>query len=467
MPGDFRKPLCSPAEGCPSTGRAGSSGAAAREHWSHAAKKCAKTTLKQVVALVAQLAKDRLSDAGGPGFESQTGRVTGKSIPRLWRDKRPAIKGLRPPEHHAGHSVRTKKTPESKTTQNNTTLEKCSCDCCPWIPTLVAGFAFSMTCEGHCPASDLCYAASFQISLYYTIRLEMLSRVLSGYQGRRCHSNGAVATCCYKKTTTETTTWTTTTMTTTTRTTTETDKPSFPSYLYSAYLPRVCLAYPLVRVQSAGSSMIQSDVRVDTANGEPTAERCCLRRTAAHQCAVSFACAWGALGTQRWGSATANLRNNMDFRGFDWSRILILGCGIPRPMGSFPESSNHPRALSVRGSGPRGIGKGRDSPRQRFSAEIGNFVSQDFIFVCAMFVEVLRRIAEICGDCNFPLQYDQQVLRRFAETTNPLKNCETKTSKSWLVKFLCREGPGSKGQGASRGSRAKRLSAPTKLTRIL
>ena len=42
------------------------------------------------------------SDARGPGFEPQTGRVNGKFIPSLWRDKRPAIKCLRTPEHHAG-----------------------------------------------------------------------------------------------------------------------------------------------------------------------------------------------------------------------------------------------------------------------------------------------------------------------------------------------------------------------------
>ena len=55
-----------------------------------------------LVALVAQLVKGQLSDAGGPMFESQAGRVTGKSIPSLWRDRHPAIKDLRPPEHHAG-----------------------------------------------------------------------------------------------------------------------------------------------------------------------------------------------------------------------------------------------------------------------------------------------------------------------------------------------------------------------------
>ena len=46
--------------------------------------------------------KDPISDAGGPRFESHAGRVTGKPTPSLWRDKHPAIKGLRPPEHHAG-----------------------------------------------------------------------------------------------------------------------------------------------------------------------------------------------------------------------------------------------------------------------------------------------------------------------------------------------------------------------------
>ena len=62
-----------------------------------------------IVAPIAQLASDRLSDAGGLGFESQTGLVMGKSIPSLWRDKHPAVKGLRPPEHHAGHSIRNKR----------------------------------------------------------------------------------------------------------------------------------------------------------------------------------------------------------------------------------------------------------------------------------------------------------------------------------------------------------------------
>ena len=36
---------------------------------------------------------------------------------------------------------------------------------------------------------------------------------------------------------------------------------------------------------------------------------------------------------------TANLRAKiMDFRGLDSSIILILGGGIPRPVGNFPES---------------------------------------------------------------------------------------------------------------------------------
>ena len=43
-----------------------------------------------------------------------TGRVTGKSIPSLWRDKHPAINGVRPPEHYAGPSIRTNNTPPSQ-----------------------------------------------------------------------------------------------------------------------------------------------------------------------------------------------------------------------------------------------------------------------------------------------------------------------------------------------------------------
>ena len=57
---------------------------------------------RSLVAPIAQLLKCRLSDAGGLRFESQAGRVTGKSIPSLWRDRHSAIKGLRPPEHYAG-----------------------------------------------------------------------------------------------------------------------------------------------------------------------------------------------------------------------------------------------------------------------------------------------------------------------------------------------------------------------------
>jgi len=48
------------------------------------------------------VAKDPISDAGGPRFESHAGRVPGKPIPSLWRDRHSAIKGLRPPEDYAG-----------------------------------------------------------------------------------------------------------------------------------------------------------------------------------------------------------------------------------------------------------------------------------------------------------------------------------------------------------------------------
>ena len=60
------------------------------------------TTLASDSCTHSSVAKVRLSDAGGPRFESQAGWVTGKSTPSPWRDKHPAIKGLRPPEQHAG-----------------------------------------------------------------------------------------------------------------------------------------------------------------------------------------------------------------------------------------------------------------------------------------------------------------------------------------------------------------------------
>ena len=55
---------------------------------------------------------------------SQAGRVTDKSIPSLWRDKHPAIKGLQPPDHHAGKfHPDHKKTPPSN--KEKTSLEFC------------------------------------------------------------------------------------------------------------------------------------------------------------------------------------------------------------------------------------------------------------------------------------------------------------------------------------------------------
>ena len=67
---------------------------------------------------VALLAEGRLPDARGRGFESQTGQVRGESIPSLWRDKNPAIEGLRPPEHRTGSFIRTRKTPPDQKETN-------------------------------------------------------------------------------------------------------------------------------------------------------------------------------------------------------------------------------------------------------------------------------------------------------------------------------------------------------------
>jgi len=60
------------------------------------------------------LVKGRPSDAGGPRFESQTGWVTGRPTPSLGRGKHPGMKGLRPPEHHAGQFNPDQQTFESQ-----------------------------------------------------------------------------------------------------------------------------------------------------------------------------------------------------------------------------------------------------------------------------------------------------------------------------------------------------------------
>ena len=78
------------------------------------------------VAPIAQLVKGRLLDAGGLRFESQAGRVTGKSIPSLWRETHPAIKGLRPPEHHVGqfHPDQKDSSESKHTNRTPSALEK-------------------------------------------------------------------------------------------------------------------------------------------------------------------------------------------------------------------------------------------------------------------------------------------------------------------------------------------------------
>ena len=98
-----------------------------------------RTTVFVPVAPIAQSAKYRLSDAGGLGFESQTGRATGKSIPSLWRDKHAAIKSLRPPELHAGKSHPDhKKTPPSQNEQDlgRAKITGCSPKGCSHVPPL-------------------------------------------------------------------------------------------------------------------------------------------------------------------------------------------------------------------------------------------------------------------------------------------------------------------------------------------
>ena len=75
--------------------------------------------LAEVVAPIAQLLRIGSQMQEVRGLNPRLGGLgVYKSTPSLWRDMHPAIKGLRPPEHHAGHSIRTKKTPPSQTTNN-------------------------------------------------------------------------------------------------------------------------------------------------------------------------------------------------------------------------------------------------------------------------------------------------------------------------------------------------------------
>ena len=87
----------------------------------HTADSRTRIDRTKIVAPIAQSVKGRISDAGGPRFESQTGRVTGKSIPSLWTDKHHANKGLRPPEHHTGkfHPDNKKTSPSQKKTHRS------------------------------------------------------------------------------------------------------------------------------------------------------------------------------------------------------------------------------------------------------------------------------------------------------------------------------------------------------------
>ena len=79
--------------------------------------------METIVAPIAQFVKGRLSDAGGPRFESQAGRVTSKSTPSQWRGKHPAIKGHGLQSTRQGNSIRTttkKYISESKMKYQNT-----------------------------------------------------------------------------------------------------------------------------------------------------------------------------------------------------------------------------------------------------------------------------------------------------------------------------------------------------------
>ena len=97
---------------------------------------------------------------------------------------------------------------------------------------------------------------------------------------------------------------------------------------------------------------------------------------------------------------------------------------MPRPRG--PRQHLHQHLLQAQsGSGLVIIiriiscnSSSSSSSSSRIVINVGSFASQDFdMFLC----DLCESLAEICGD-YFPLQNDQQVMWRFAETTDPRKN---------------------------------------------
>ena len=83
-----------------------------------------KNGANSILAPIAQLPRigSQMQEVRG---SNPTGRVTGKSTASLWRNKHPAMKGLWPPEHHAGHSIQTKKTPPSQTNRRVANSKAC------------------------------------------------------------------------------------------------------------------------------------------------------------------------------------------------------------------------------------------------------------------------------------------------------------------------------------------------------
>ena len=151
---------------------------------------------------------DRLSDARGPRFEFLTVRIRGKSTPSLRRDKHPAIKGFRPPEHFAGHSIRTKKTPRrNKSCAVHLERHKCkrTYKCAhsrahvhshararahAHTHTHTHAHTHARTRHSHAGARDTSRYDALAYTCTFTAMLVHIARVLSSSRARLCKARG-------------------------------------------------------------------------------------------------------------------------------------------------------------------------------------------------------------------------------------------------------------------------------------
>ena len=116
---------------------------------------------RRQVAPLARVAEGSARMQEVSGSDPRLAGFRGKSIPSLWRDRRPPIKGLWPPEHHAGQFHPDQKdSSESKTTTKM--IE-------PTGARLVPSMRHRSVYRCACPAIILYYAMLYYSTSYLCI----------------------------------------------------------------------------------------------------------------------------------------------------------------------------------------------------------------------------------------------------------------------------------------------------------